>query len=489
MRAYFGPALLAVCLVFSGCAQINPGGPPGLPDQPAPKLPISKVSAVAKTSWPAIVNEIDGALPRCGGTPPACQGTEQDGHFILQRENAWNVFGQIAGKDVGWEGSVWRWDPVNVQFNNSNFSATAHLLYHFKVGFTQYGEVASCGYGQPAREMYVGLSGPVRVMPDWYLDAQLSPNVTPGNLCQVTILNFNVTPALASATNGALQQFADKANSAVRTRSNMQAKAGAIWSALQQPIDLGQNSWLTINPNGVSVEQPRITDAGQYLSLPISLQAEPRIDIGGAPISIFPSPLPPIGNGPVPREFSVYLQAEMTHAELSRRLRELFVDKYYQISPKWPLNDAYVRIADIQVRSNGPQLVLEVTVDGATHGTLYFVGTPKFIKNTNGRVGGRVVINDLDYTVETKNVLIKLGDWLLHSRLRAQLRSAARWDVSRELQQAYIGLKGAMNRTISPDLKLSGSITRFGPGQIWIGSDGVHAFYAVKGHLDAVVTP
>jgi hypothetical protein len=488
MKGFVAVAFAVVC---AGCT-IKPPFPPFVPAQPIPTLPPSTISVVLKTSWPAIVSVADSQIPKCYGTYPNCLGTEADGHYIIQREGAVQGLGvSFFGKELGWMGSVWRWNQLQMSLSNGTFNASLPVLYHVEAGLDGWPEQSwvGCGYHhQPARQMTVSLSGSVAIAPGWYLATQLRPNVRAGNPCQITMFNFDVTSPVVDAVNSALGRATDKINGTIASRTDMSQKAASAWAKLQAPIEIAPNTWLTVNPAAAFAGSLSV-DSAQYLTLPVALQATPQITVGSQPIS-FPTPLPPLNIGSVPAGFNVFLQASINYDEASLLISQKLVGQKFVLGPHFPEKLLRFEVESVQLSGDGAAAVLAVNIKGAAKGTLYLSGIPKFSSNGNGPgLQGAVSIEQLDYTIDTKNALVKLGDLILHSRLKEKLQGAAHWDVSNRLQSAYSSLNHAMNSNLGQDVQLKGSISQFGPGQIWVGPDRLTAYYAVSGQLSVILNP
>jgi hypothetical protein len=483
MRVLAGIALV---LCVGGCT-VFPGTPPALAPVPPPTIPPSKINVTLKTPWSNVTGAVDDAIPKCGGSYPDCQGTESDGHFILQRENAWEVIANVpVVGDIGLKGSIWRWSPPRLTLNNGTIAAGQDVLYHAKVGPTGVGALASCGYGQPARSATISLWGDIGFAPDWTVDANLDANVTMNNLCQLTFLNVDATPFVRGFANRVVKNYAQKAHGIIRDRINMRDRAAAMWASLQQPVQLGDNIWLTLSPTAAYAGRPSV--AGSDLTLAVGIEANPKITIGSSPIQL-PSPLPPLNSGGANPEFNLFLIGSISNAEASRQLSGKLVGQEFRLGGDTiPEKLLKFKITDVQVSSNGPQVVVAVTVTGAAKGTLYLAGTPRLTLTRSGRkIGGTIAFDDLDFTVETRNVLVKLGNWILHSPLRRKLIAAARFDISAQLQRAYENMASAINRDIAPGIHMHGTVSPIGAGQIWVSPDGPNAYVNVKGQVSVVM--
>ena len=67
-------------------------------------------------------------------------------------------------------------------------------------------------------------------------------------------------------------------------------------------------------------------------------------------------------------------------------------------------------------------------MSGFFRGTLHLTGTPVF--RDRGRLRGEVVIRNLHYTVETRNLFIRIGNRILQRRILSRMQENAQWDVS-----------------------------------------------------------
>jgi hypothetical protein len=126
-------------------------------------------------------------------------------------------------------------------------------------------------------------------------------------------------------------------------------------------------------------------------------------------------------------------------------------------------------------------------VTGFVRGTLHLVGTPIF--RDRGRLRGDIVIRNLDYTIQTRSLLLRLGNRIFQRSILNRLRMAAEWDVSSELAQAYNQVNQVLNQELTPEARLVSSLSTFRPGRIFVTAGGVEADHFVSGQVSVVVTP
>jgi len=477
-------ALAAFCI--SSCVTVppfvlNPG-----PTAPEPSVPPSAITVQIKTSFPALAGALDNEVPKCAGSFPGCQGTEESGNFIIQREGAWEMIGSSG---FGWKASVWRWTPVGLDISGGRVTASLSALYHVKIANTHLQDVSvGCGYGEQARGMAVSLSGIVDPQPGWFLDPRLSITLRPLTPCTVILDSYDAAPLLAKAIQDRLQKSVDKISDDIRIRTNIHDKAVEVWKRIGQPFDLGNNVWFTLNPDAVSYSGLDVEDGGQSLAETVSLEAQPLITVGQQPVST-ETPLPDLQQKAMQNNFELYLKGLLDYKGIAADIANILGKKDYPIGgDKWPVNLFSFHMTDVNVYPDSNKIVIALKIDGHAKGTLYLWGIPKFIPSNEG-VGGKVVLDQVDFYPDTRNALVQLGNIIFHNKLEDSIRTKASWDVTPEMSNAYNALNKEINRNLADGMSLSGSISSFGQdASIWVAKTAIEPLFPIKGTVTLTVS-
>ena len=69
-------------------------------------------------------------------------------------------------------------------------------------------------------------------------------------------------------------------------------------------------------------------------------------------------------------------------------------------------------------------MIFKITVEGSLKGTLYFTGKPIYIPETE-----TVEIVESNFELNTRNVLLKSADWLLHGTILRKLEPHLKFSV------------------------------------------------------------
>jgi hypothetical protein len=290
----------------------------------------------------------------------------------------------------------------------------------------------------------------------------------------------------APVIDRAMEAATEKVRTLVRAQTKIREQMIPIWARLQEPIAVGPNVWLEIRPYAAFANVPQVTDNGQYLTIKAGLEARPQV-IAGARPRAGTNPLPPLTGTEQGPGFNVDLRAIVEYGKMTRVLRQKLVGQTFAAGDTWPARRLRVTVRDVRVQRAGHRVQISVQVTGFFRGTLHLVGTPVF--RNRGNLRGEVAIRDLDYTLETRNLLARLGNRLFPNRIRSNLQANAQWDVSSELAAVYAQANQALNSEITPQARLVSTLSQFGPGRIWVTGRGVEAGYRVAGQVTVVVNP
>ena len=136
--------------------------------------------------------------------------------------------------------------------------------------------------------------------------------------------------------------------------------------------------------------------------------------------------------------------------------------------------------------SNGPQLVVRVGFKGhLADGVLYLAGTPTYDSTTH-----QVTAPDLDYTAETKSILLKFADWLGHDALRDALRARVAVDVGPAADKVKALATAFLNQS-SDRFELTGQVDRVDLARIQVipSANVIRVDARVIGRVSATLLP
>ncbi len=452
-----------------------------------PATQVSRIPVTFKMEWPPLVSLIDGAIPKCTGTPPKCAAAAASGDYIVNHEDDWFVVATILGRDIGMKGSVWRFDPLQLSMTDGKLNSSLNLFYRTKLSFlAREDSTKSCGYNEPANTAMVGAGGKVAFSPDWYVDFTFRPALRADIHCGETFERVDLALLSAPVFERAMEAVAEQVRGQIREQTKIRERMIPIWAKLQEPIELAPNTWLDIRPYGAFANVPEVTDNGQYLTFKAGLEARPRVVVGARPPT-GTAPLPPLTGTEQGPGFNVDLHAVVEFKKMAHLLRQKLVGQSFAAAESWPGRWLSVTVRDVQVQPKGKRVMISIRVTGFFRGTLNLMGTPVF--RDRGHLRGEVAIDNIDYTLQTWNLLVRLTNRIFQNRIRRTLQENAKWDVSNELARAYEEINSKLNMQLTPEARLTGNLDRLGPGRIWMTKTSLQAAYQVSGQVAVAVDP
>jgi hypothetical protein len=404
-----------------------------------PPIEDSTLSTVANTSMGSVCSQLNGLIPH----PIA----ENPGHPCFQ-------YGVYQHTNLACSG------------NANTLDASFQVAYKAgqRCGVDGVGQ-ASCGYDH---EMYATVGAGVTLSwdPSWHADVTIAPRISLDTACRVTVLDVNINGFVHDKIQPTLDNITRQAPGKIAAATDMRGRAAAMWTEVNQPISLGNNVWLMLHPKAVMAANPNL--ASDVVTLSAGITARPEVIISPNAPEVSSSPLPPLQPGPISNAFHVALVGSVSWNDATTLLSKPYLGKQYKAGPFKKIN-----IDSINVLGNGNTMVVEVKVSGSITGSLFLQGTPTYVRSRAGNVVEDVEVPDLDFTPDTRNVLAKSADWVLHSTLRNELRAKAVFPLGTRLADLQAKLQNGINRQLGPNAKLSGKIDNLTLRGVYLSNDAL----------------
>ncbi|RRB02887.1 DUF4403 family protein [Larkinella rosea] len=294
---------------------------------------------------------------------------------------------------------------------------------------------------------------------------------------QIRLLGINIPVTkladhiLKKRENG-IENAIDKA---VFNELRLDRELQTVWRDIQKPLLINrayQEVWLRPRPFAVLVGPIR----GNPTSIIIPMRIKLAIDskFGSKPV-YDPNPQ-------LPRLQKVAFLPMISHLNLLSRI------PYHQMSAvlnqfitgkKFDIVNHLVDIEKVSVYGSDHALIVRTDIKGAIAGTLYFRGRPAFDTLRN-----ELVMQNIDYDMQTEQSLAKVADWLLHDTLKDTVQAAMKMPlqeyftlIPNRIETAFAKAKvGRKARIDIPKFQLS-------PKAIAVRPDGLYILL----HADAAM--
>jgi hypothetical protein len=464
------PVLAAALLALAACGtRVDvPAPDTAAATLPFPEPPPSVVTLPISLELGAVVRKVEGLVPR-----------------TQSREDEWHPMGRVPVLGTLYVKEMWERDPLEVALDGDGVEVSAQVRYRARIAEQtclprlgcRWTQLAWCGHEGTMPSLRVGLRTRLRWRRDWTVEpATTAAPVEAGAPCRLTRANVDVSERVRNAVQGLLDGAVPQVDAEMRKALVLRSRVEEVWDRLQEPIPAGKGVFILFRPEAVAVAEP--TARGTRMSTTVAVTTRPRVVLGDRPATR-PLPLPDFSREvPKAGEFRINLVAELPYETANRLLADALVGKVVE------LRGHRIKVRGVQLYpGGGERLALAVKVGGDARGTIYFVGTPIY-----NPVAQTVVVPDLDFSVESRNVLGRSADWLLHDEMRDRIREAAQFAVGDRVADIRGKVNTAMNRNLGKAVRLSGHVESLRPVGVVVTQTAIATLVEADGRARVDIT-
>ncbi len=441
--------------------------PPFAPLPPPPPPPLSRFSVPLQYDFSTMLGVVERAVPQTFGSMDRIRtiGTDERRHYSFEA---------IRG-------------PFTAFALGSELHLRATLTYRVRgyykpiIGPTL---SAGCGGERVAERprLLVELAAPLTLTPDWRLSARtrvvrVEPaSSTARDHCDVTILQYDLTPRVVEAADEVLSSRLPQIDKYV-SEVDLADRFAEWWRLLRTPIRLADDVWLVLAPERLRMGRVRGRD--RMLTVPVTLDARPRIVTGREQPAVDSVPLPPLARDTLGSGFRIAMDGLIDYGTASRALESVLVGRTVVEAGR------ALAIQRVQL-SPTPRgrVALTVSFVGDARGTLRFAGTPA----VDARLGV-LTVPDLDYDLDVDNRLIASYAWLRSDALRASFRERARLPTAPALERGRALLLEGLNRQLGDAVTLSATVDSVAVRGVYVTRDGLVVRALATGDAAMIVRP
>lgn len=430
-------SLLALAHVLGGasCHPRIEAPPPVPPPEAAVELPLSRIDTFVRIPLDVIETQANAVVPRQFRVEPyrmVVDGTTDDpvvsAGYEMQR------------------------DRIGVAIENGTIMMRTTLAYWVRaqrhVGPLEV--PGSCGLdGEPRRHFALAVALDARVDDAWNLAPSIGVReLTATDRCEMTFAGVDVTSRVRASLADELGRTLPELRASIRDSAGLRDQAARLWRRFAEPTALDDGAWLAMHPIAAGVTQPTIE--GHYLRVGLSLTARPEVVVGARPETP-PLPLPRATEVVGTPGLEMHVPVRIEHRVLEEALADAL--RLASGGVRYPATGRrYIRPTHATLYGYGRSVVVRVEFTGFADGVLYLSGTPTL--DTDSEV---LTIPDLDYTVETRSLLMRMASTLRADDVRSDLRERLRIDLRGPLEAMRLRLTNALRRREGP-VEVSGAV-------------------------------
>ncbi|HMA25885.1 MAG: DUF4403 family protein [Gemmatimonas sp.] len=448
----FATILYGSTVAFAACRRETPSATSNMIEEAAPPPPPaerSRFSVPLDYDFTAVLRVVERVVPPTFGSMDSVHmvGDDSRRHYAFEADRGpFTAFAQGSMLHL-----------------RATLSYTARGFYKPIVGPTI---GAGCGKGDDRPRIVVELATPLTLTDDWHLASharlvRVEPASTePRDHCDVSILHHDVTDRVVEAARNGISAHLTDIDRKVG-EVNLQGHVTQWWALLSRPIRLTEGVWLVLGPEQLGMGRP--SGRGHVLTVPVTLDAHPRIVTSAEEPRVDTPPLPPLAHDTTANGFHINLDGIIDYNTASLAVERALANKSVTQGGRT------VTLVSVQVTpASKGRLALAVNFTGDAHGTLRFLGTPVYHPRRR-----EIAVPDLDYDLETDSQLINTYSWLQSDVLRSTFRDKAHVPVTEALETGKKLLLNGLNRKIGDALTLSATVDSVAVRGVYVTRAGI----------------
>lgn len=308
----------------------------------------------------------------------------------------------------------------------------------------------TCGFNEPERRVEVGFKASFGIDPDYSLRnfiERLEPK--PLDKCEMCFVKYDVTQTVMTALKLQLDSsrtFLQDTLGKLKLRPYFQQ----IWNQLQNSIPLYGMGFLQMQPEKIRVSQLYARNDTLHLSFGVS--ARPRISFEKSAVTNVP--VPDLSDFSPKKGFRISVDARLNYDSLSKLITARTKGVRFDLD-NGPIKK-YMIVEDIAVYGSNNKLIIQLKFSGSDKGTLYLTGKPVY--NREKKI---LEVQQLDYDIQTRDLLVKSAKWLFSKKILQEMKKYAHFDLSPYLQQLHDMAGTQMNRTLTKGIDMRGKLHDF----------------------------
>jgi hypothetical protein len=217
-----------------------------------------------------------------------------------------------------------------------------------------------------------------------------------------------------------------------------------VWKELQQPIALDTYGFMYLFPKSMAFSEPRFSK--DKVSIDLNLGVAPIVSTNKQEVK--ETSLPKLEEYKKKKGFDLSIDIKASYDSLSSILNKQMKGKVLDLKGK--------KIIVTQLGIDGTQdnkMLFKMSFEGSKKGTLYLTGIPQI--DTVKQV---LYMDQLDFDLETKSVLLKSAKWLFSDRILSEIKKNAVFEMTPMLEDSRKMISEQLSTNLNEDISMKGII-------------------------------
>ncbi|WP_373512794.1 DUF4403 family protein [Persicitalea sp.] len=380
---------------------------------------------------------------------------------------------------------VWKMSPIKVQAVDSTFLFEVPIKVWVSVRY----ETSPLGFkiaGTKETEFALRLRflSDIGVSPDWQVLTRTSVDsydwITEPSV-RVAGLNIPVKAMVSRMLSRNFEKITSAIDEQVAGTIELKKYVRQAWDLARRPVLMSKeyDTWLVVVPTS-AVMTPLVVK-NNILRTSIGIRGYTQtVTSVEEPEIRGDSQLPDLMVvEKIPQEFKVGLISVIPYKDATRLAKAKFVGEKFSFS-----NGKYsVEVTNLEMYGQDEFLIIKAGLKGSLNGVIYLRGIPHYDPETKN-----LSLKDLDYDLDTRNVLFKTAGWLLQGKFSKMLEKQFVFPVGEQIEEARKNIQQTMqNNTLAKGVVLNGTLAEIKPDRVYLTPENIYAVVFATGQASLKV--
>ncbi|MBY0246011.1 MAG: DUF4403 family protein [Sphingobacteriaceae bacterium] len=254
-----------------------------------------------------------------------------------------------------------------------------------------------------------------------------------------------------------------------------------VFKALDQvvkPMELSKDyqAWLGISPTELFATNPVVTK--NKISIGVGMKSYIETSVGRKPTLVFDKTKLKLQTvDKIDNTFSTNIAAFSTYEQAAALVTQNFAGKKFE-SGKYAIT-----INKVEMWGKNDKMIIALNVSGSINGDIYLQGIPVY--NVEKQ---EISIDEIDFVLDSKQSLLKMGDWLLHGLIVKKIQENCKFSIAAQLADGQkMAAKYLTNYEPVKGVKINGSLNQLAPNKIFLTPSAIVAMIIAKGNVSVKI--
>lgn len=373
---------------------------------------------------------------------------------------------------------VWKKDDVKLrlQGNSIAYSVPLKLWLKKKIEINQFG-LSLSDVREVEGAIRLDFVSDFKINPDWSIATKTTANgykwlETPS--IKVVGYSLPITFIADMLLDKNKEVIGSQIDTYVKDGLNLKDYLGDVWSNMQEPMLVNEyyNMWLSIQPQQIMLTP--FNNSLDSIRMKVGIKAISEVTMGEKPKIQKSKDLPPLKMmAQIPNDFSVNIAASIPYKVAVKEAKQTIVGQTFTSGKR------SVTVQDIDIWGRNKKLVIKAKVEGSIDGFVYLLGKPVYDAEE-----AVVRLENLDFDLETKNLIQKTAAWLFNAKITKQMQPYLVFPLEESIADMRSQVQEQLTNTkFENGISLKGNLNKMDIEEIFLTPEAIKVVVGSSGNL------